>query len=226
MLPGQRAGACTDRRQFVSVDRQPKRAELTATPIRSHLRASRSARPVFGRRIPYETNGKVFFTNDGSNYVCSGTSVSVPDGREVWTAGHCVANTDGTHLYDTSFVFDPAYNGNATKSLPKGVWAGREFGHRHNWINNGDFTWDEAAAEMVNQRKHGTVTLCHRGRKRRLCLEPDWIRGLQRLRLPAGFSLQRQQPHSVRCRLGRAGHWHRRRRLAPDRHRLRHDGRQ
>ncbi len=99
---------------------------------------------------PYEVNGKVFFTNDGGNYVCSGTSVSTPDLREVWTAGHCVANTDGTSQFDTSFVFVPAYNGNVSKFDPRKEWTADNLGTTTAWLNSGDLSLDEGAAHIAN----------------------------------------------------------------------------
>src|SRR5688572_24646853 len=50
--------------------------------------------------IPYQgtdlTNGKVFLTMDGVNYVCSGTSVAATAGVNlVWTAGHCLNEGPG-----------------------------------------------------------------------------------------------------------------------------------
>jgi hypothetical protein len=113
------------------------------------------------KSYPYETNGKVFFTNNGNNYVCSGTSVTVPDGREVWTAGHCVANTDGTHKFDSSFLFIPAYNGNKStiaKIAPRGEWTGGSLVTTTAWLNNGDFSVDEGAAEMNNNASNLTLS--------------------------------------------------------------------
>lgn len=49
-------------------------------------------------------HGKVFFTDSGVNYVCSGTAL---EGDVVWTAGHCV--NDGPGSYHTNFLFVPAY---------------------------------------------------------------------------------------------------------------------
>src|SRR5215208_3076327 len=36
------------------------------------------------------TNGKVYFTDNGARYVCSGTAINSQNGSVVWTAGHCV----------------------------------------------------------------------------------------------------------------------------------------
>jgi hypothetical protein len=100
---------------------------------------------------PYKVNGKLFFSNNGGNYVCSATSVASASGpsneNEIWTAGHCAANTSGnTHLWDTSAVFIPAYNGNVANFDPFGefVWTGAAI-TTSAWFNNSDLTEDEAA---------------------------------------------------------------------------------
>ncbi|NUO10411.1 MAG: trypsin-like serine protease [Candidatus Brocadia sp.] len=64
---------------------------------------------------PYKTIGKVFFTEAGANYVCSGSSIG---GRAVLTAGHCVCN--GNKVWHTNWTFVPAYRDN---SRPYGTWA-------------------------------------------------------------------------------------------------------
>jgi hypothetical protein len=102
------------------------------------------------RTYPYEVNGKLFFSNDGGNYVCSATSVASSSGtsneNEIWTAGHCAANTNGTHLWDSSAIFIPAYNGNVANFDPFGefVWTGAAI-TTSAWFSNSDLTEDEAA---------------------------------------------------------------------------------
>lgn len=110
------------------------------------------------KRFPWEVNGKVFFTNNGGNFVCSGTSVVAPDGLLVWTAGHCVANTDGTHHFDSFAEFVPAYNGKAANPAPKGVWVADNFATTTAWFSNGDFSLDEGAMHVV---AHSGVTLAN-----------------------------------------------------------------
>jgi hypothetical protein len=103
------------------------------------------------RTSPYDVNGKLFFTNGGSDFVCSATSVASANGtrneNEIWTAGHCLVNTEANnHVRDSSAVFIPAYNGNLANFDPFGefVWNG---GAETNtaWLNNRDLTEDEAA---------------------------------------------------------------------------------
>ena len=90
---------------------------------------------------PTSTNGKVFFTDDGLNYVCSGTALLSGNKSVVWTAGHCVH--DGASNFHTNWTFVPAY---ADGSRPYGTWAARALLTTSGWASNGDFSYDNGAA--------------------------------------------------------------------------------
>jgi hypothetical protein len=103
---------------------------------------------------PYDLNGKIFFTFEGQNYACSGTSVASYHGPtledEVWTAGHCVVNENRTSpgVYDTNLEFVPGYNGAATTiagRYPFGVFTATNAETTAAWADNGDLSVDEAA---------------------------------------------------------------------------------
>ena len=66
-------------------------------------------------------HGKVFFTDSGVNYVCSGTALTSGNKSVVWTAGHCV--NEGPGAYYTNWAFVPAYKDGAR---PYGTWAARD----------------------------------------------------------------------------------------------------
>jgi hypothetical protein len=120
------------------------------------------------KTYPYDVNGKLFFTNDGTNYVCSGSSVASASGttdeNEVWTAGHCLVNTEENDQgVDTSAVFIPAYNGNAAKKkyyAPFGefTWNGG-WETSGPWYNSRDLTEDEAAMTVDNSDRFKKDTL-------------------------------------------------------------------
>jgi len=86
--------------------------------------------------LPYPSaHGKVFFSDGGSNYVCSGTAVSSVNQSVVWTAGHCV--NEGAGGFYTNFMFVPAYRDGtapygkfaASTLLTTSAWqASREWG--------------------------------------------------------------------------------------------------
>ena len=93
---------------------------------------------------PTSTNGKVFFTEGGLNYVCSGTALLSGNKSVVWTAGHCV--NDGAGTFHTNWAFVPAY---ADGSRPYGTWTARSLLTTAGWNNSGDFSYDNGAA-IVN----------------------------------------------------------------------------
>lgn len=93
-------------------------------------------------------NGKVFFTLDGANYVCSGTAVDASAGVNlVWTAGHCV--TDGPGQEATNFMFVPGYYKGAE---PNGRWAFTKLDSTPTWEGQGPnrFRGDVGAVRVVN----------------------------------------------------------------------------
>lgn len=103
------------------------------------------------------TYGKVFFTNAGLNYVCSGTVVNTEGKSTVWTAGHCVS--DGGSWND-NWVFVPNYSNG---SAPYGLWSSHELHTTAAWFkNNNDLANDLGAATMnrtngsrINERLGG-----------------------------------------------------------------------
>ena len=83
----------------------------------------------------------MFFTDDGLNYVCSGTAVLSGNKSVVWTAGHCVH--DGASNFHTNWTFVPAY---ADGSRPYGTWTARALLTTSGWAGGGDFSYDNGAA--------------------------------------------------------------------------------
>jgi hypothetical protein len=87
---------------------------------------------------PFRTNGKVFFDQGSSRYVCSGTVVSSSGHWLVETAGHCVASS-ATHAYSTNVTFVPAYRSGAA---PFGTWAASRLWAPADWVGNGNMRND------------------------------------------------------------------------------------
>jgi V8-like Glu-specific endopeptidase len=119
----------------------PQQAPATATPqtqcANCFIPYTRYYYFAKYRTYPVSTVGKLFFTNDGGNYVCS-ASVIFTDTLD--TAGHCVANTDGTHQWDSSALFCPSYNAGVNPAV--GCWAANYFAAWNQWITDGSFEWD------------------------------------------------------------------------------------
>jgi hypothetical protein len=85
-------------------------------------------------------NGKVFFTQNGGNYVCSGTVVNSESKDLVDTAGHCV--NDGAQHWSTNWVFVPGYNSSAANPYPYGIWSTRNLTTTWEWHLNRNFKQD------------------------------------------------------------------------------------
>jgi V8-like Glu-specific endopeptidase len=89
--------------------------------------------PALFGTFPFPTVGKVFITQGGIDYVCSGSSTG---GNIVTTAGHCVADMS---QFSTNFMFVPGYfNGVG----PSGVWVAASLHTTPEWFNNDDFGRD------------------------------------------------------------------------------------
>jgi hypothetical protein len=111
-----------------------------ATKRPTQLAAATPVPPPYTSQ-PTSTNGKVFFTDDGLNYVCSGTAALSGNKSVVWTAGHCVH--DGASNFHTNWSFVPAY---ADGSRPYGTWTARALLTTNGWASGGDFSYDNGAA--------------------------------------------------------------------------------
>ena len=120
---------------------------------RSRLRLRRlNPRPCKSQTLQTKANasetpvphiGKVFFTLGGTNYVCSGNSVSSGNKSTVSTAGHCV--NEGPGAFATKFTFVPAYLNGAA---PYGKWTAKALYAPTQWSSSGDMTYDTGFAVM------------------------------------------------------------------------------
>lgn len=86
---------------------------------------------------PLTAHGKVFFTDSGVNYVCSGTALQ---GDVVWTAGHCV--NEGPGGFYTNFQFVPAYRDG---QAPYGTFPAPTLMTTSGWQGNGQYGVDVGA---------------------------------------------------------------------------------
>jgi hypothetical protein len=111
------------------------------------------------------TNGKVYFTEDGVNYVCSGTAVTSTNESVVWTAGHCVHGGVGGHFV-TNFAFVPAYNSGT--SYP--TFAATDLYTTAGWMS-GEYGRDLGAAVVAPVG--GTTLTDAIGASRQLSFQPD-----------------------------------------------------
>ncbi|MDQ0757257.1 serine protease [Arthrobacter sp. B3I4] len=104
-------------------------------------KAARGKTTLHASESPVANIGKVFFTMGGSNYVCSGNSVTSTNKSTVSTAGHCV--NEGPGAFATNFVFVPAYLNGAA---PYGKWAAKALYTTTQWSSAGDMQYDTGFA--------------------------------------------------------------------------------
>lgn len=103
-------------------------------------------------QAPVSRIGKVFFTMNGQNYVCSGNSVQSGNQSTVATAGHCTH--DLASGWATNFVFVPAYSNGAA---PYGKWTARSLHAATEWVSRNDINYDGAFA-VVNTLNGRTLS--------------------------------------------------------------------
>ena len=105
---------------------------------------SRSS-PAAVRVSPVSHIGKVFFTLQGTDYVCSGNAISAANQNTVATAGHCL--NAGPGAFASRLTFVPAYeNGSA----PFGQWNATELYAPTQWTSQGDITYDTGFAIVAS----------------------------------------------------------------------------
>jgi V8-like Glu-specific endopeptidase len=93
----------------------------------------REASPITS--YPKSTIGKLFFTLNGQNFVCS---ASVIGRSTLITAGHC--NSDGTVTFATNRLFCPSFNGVADAT--RGCWSVVSSAVSFPWHNAGNPDYD------------------------------------------------------------------------------------
>ena len=112
---------------------------------------------------PYRSHGKVFLTVVGGSapgdYVCSGTAIASNNRSVVWSAGHCVFDTEGGG-YATNWIFAPGYKNGAT---PFGKWVATKLSSTKEWRDNGNLSYDLGAAIVENNSSNAEPD---RGRRR------------------------------------------------------------
>jgi V8-like Glu-specific endopeptidase len=99
---------------------------------------------------PYKTVGKLFFRQNGQDFVCSAASIG---GAAVWTAGHCVS--DGTSTLSTNVVFAPQRR-NFTN--PVALFRCTRLVTTTAWHANGNLRRDIGAADNCRRADGRTVT--------------------------------------------------------------------
>ena len=112
---------------------------LDDTAERRRASANRVSRPGKPR---FRKHGKVFFSDGGLNYVCSGTSAKAKTKSLVLTAGHCTHSQNG---YVNNFMFAPAYDDGNT---PYGEFTAKKIKATDQWVSSEDIRYDVGMATV------------------------------------------------------------------------------
>lgn len=128
-----------------------KQGQSTSSGIASRPIAPKGMAPD-ADPVP-STAGKVFFTYNGLNYVCSASTINNNYKNLIITAGHCVHSGAGQGWH-ANIVFAPSYyNGQSGAGLWN--WTGaRTF---NSWINSSDFSHDQAFVTMAQQNGQNLI---------------------------------------------------------------------
>jgi V8-like Glu-specific endopeptidase len=124
-------------------------------PLRSH---AHTAAPLAGpQAAPASlttaiTQGKVFGTLNGQDYVCSAGTVNSPAGDMVFTAGHCV--NDGNGNWATNWIYVPAYYYGQT---PYGIWTAQTLTTFNAWRFGGDLNYDVGVVNVTSSSNPFTL---------------------------------------------------------------------
>ena len=105
-----------------------------------------------------KTTGKLFFTEHGVRYTCSGSAVANRLVNVVLTAGHCVHGGGAGETFVTNWIFYPAYGTNPS-SPPYGGWTATDLFTTSLWATdpNGDGFDDDAGFAVVTDGADGTL---------------------------------------------------------------------
>jgi hypothetical protein len=98
------------------------------------------------RTYPRSPVGKLFYTLNGKNYVCSASLIGY---KYVVTAGHCVS--DGSGHWSTNVLFCPSYDSSQGGPNPAvGCWTTNLLVTTKRWLNHGEADADVGIAIYGN----------------------------------------------------------------------------
>ncbi|HVU68101.1 MAG TPA: hypothetical protein VHD63_13260 [Ktedonobacteraceae bacterium] len=104
---------------------------------------------------PYSQEGKIFFSDGGRDWVCSGTALVSDNHSLVDTAGHCVA--DDRHFV-SNWIFCPMYDGNGCHYYIAKLLATDKLWLDHSDHPDGWFGYDFGMAVVVPTLKNKKLT--------------------------------------------------------------------
>ena len=136
---------------------QPEAGDIESQAVGSfgaHFTSARVNAPALETIYPNRTVGKLFFTDNGVDFVCS---ASVIRQRIVLTAGHCVhRGSGGTGGFHRNFEFVPAFR---DRSAPLGIFTARRVGATSLWMTGGGVVPNAADFGMLEINDRGSVKI-------------------------------------------------------------------
>ena len=115
--------------------------------------ASYQLPPSYYKYFPFSTVGKVFFTQNGGNFVCSGDVVNSNNQSVVDTAGHCVVQGGSGGNWSSNWVFCPQYY---YGYAPYGCFVARQLWTSSAWYYNGSLE-DDFGEAVVSANSYGNI---------------------------------------------------------------------
>jgi V8-like Glu-specific endopeptidase len=104
--------------------------------------------------MPARTVGKLFFRTPRGDSSCTATVITAPNRRTIWTAGHCVADGEGT--WYSLFRFHPDRLNGAS---PYGAWDWRVAAAPRGWTTARNHGYDLAAIALAPVSGRGVADL-------------------------------------------------------------------
>jgi hypothetical protein len=88
--------------------------------------------------FPHRAVGKLYYTLNGSNWVCSASVINTTSNSVIATAGHCLA--DGYGNWGDNWAFKPAHR--PSWDAPYGTWYPYEAVSNTGWTSNRNWCYD------------------------------------------------------------------------------------
>lgn len=95
---------------------------------------------------PHRAIGKLYFSLNGGNWVCSAAVINSSSDRLVQTAGHCVS--DGNGHWADNFFFKPAHR--PSWDAPYGTWSPTDWATTTGWFYDGNWCLDYGFLKFSN----------------------------------------------------------------------------
>jgi V8-like Glu-specific endopeptidase len=127
----------------------PAKPEFMSAPV-----AQADGAPWRGGGAVARTTGRVFFTLNGADYSCSGSTVASANADVALTAAHCV--NGGAGAWAANWTFVPGYHGG---KAPYGAYTARDFYVDDHWTyDNENVSYDFAFVALNTAKVHGVTT--------------------------------------------------------------------